>query len=95
MSLKSLDSNEKQIHIGLSAWNKLLYQPQILEAISRPVAVLQTWMNASSADVTPMPSATTHQDPSRANASLAIKGMASNVCPEVRWLLVDGPLICS
>lgn len=42
------------------------------------------WMNASSADVTLMPSATTHQDPSHANANLAIRGMASDVCQQ-RW----------
>lgn len=53
--------------------------------VSGPVAVLQTWMNASTADVTPMPSATTHQALSHVSASLAIRGMASDACPEVRW----------
>lgn len=53
--------------------------------VSRPAAVLQMWMNANPADVTLMLSVTTHQDPSHANANLAIKGMASDVCLEVRW----------
>lgn len=44
----------------------------------------KTWMNASTADVTLMPSATTHQAPSDVSASLAIRGMASDVCLE-RW----------
>lgn len=52
--------------------------------VSGPVAVLQMWMNASTADVTLMPSATTHQAPSDVSANLAIRGMASDVCLEVR-----------
>lgn len=53
--------------------------------VSGPVTVLQMWMNANTANVTMMPSATIHQAPSHVSANLATRGMASGVCLEVRW----------